>query len=68
MTKTAPTAEERRRRVRALLERLSPGTLNFIDAARQTFPAAKLTALEVTDHDGTIHAITGKTTLPKETP
>jgi hypothetical protein len=67
LTKTAPTAEERRRRVRALLERLSPGTLGFIDSAKRTFPSAKLTALEVTDHDGTLHAITGKTDLPKET-
>jgi len=68
MTKT-PTPEERRERVRALLRRLSPGTLEFLDQAKTRFPSAKMTALEVTEADGTTHRIAGKaSTPPKETP
>lgn len=57
---TDPKAEHRRR-VRALLERLSPGTLAFIDSARKTFPNARMTNLEVTHEDGT----RSKITVPK---
>jgi hypothetical protein len=55
--------------VRALLRRLSPGTLEFLDQAKTRFPSAKMTALEVTEADGTTHRIAGKaSTPPKETP
>lgn len=63
MTKpsTDPKADHRRR-VRALLERLSPGTLAFLDLAKTKFPSARLTALEVELEDGTRTQITN----PKE--
>ena len=63
MTKpsTDPKADHRRR-VRRLLERLSPGTLAFLDLAKTKFPSARLTALEVELEDGTRTQITN----PKE--
>ena len=44
MDKTDPKADHRRR-VRALLERLAPGTLAFLDLAKAKFPTARMTAL-----------------------
>lgn len=60
--KTDPKADYRRR-VRALLERLSPGTLAFLDLAKARFPTARMTALEVELEDGTRTQIT----IPKTT-
>lgn len=73
MNKTTPPAPspdpkaDHRRRVRALLERLSPGTLAFIDLARARFPEARLTALEVEAEDGTRSQITTPKTTKETT-
>jgi len=66
MDKTDPNADHRRR-VRALLERLSPGTLAFLDLAKARFPTARMTALEVELEDGTRTQITNPKTTKETT-
>lgn len=58
---------DHRRRVRALLERLSPGTLAFLDLAKAKFPNARMTALEVELEDGTRTQITNPKTTKETT-
>ena len=58
---------DHRRRVRALLERLSPGTLAFLDLAKAKFPTARMTALEVELEDGTRTQITNPKTTKETT-
>lgn len=58
---------DHRRRVRALLERLSPGTLAFLDLAKARFPTARMTALEVEAEDGTRSQITNPKTTKETT-
>ena len=58
---------DHRRRVRALLERLSPGTLAFLDLAKARFPTARITALEVELEDGTRTQITNPKTTKETT-
>ena len=66
MDKTDLKADHRRR-VRALLERLSPGTLAFLDLAKAKFPTARMTALEVELEDGTRTQITNPKTTKETT-
>lgn len=66
MDKADPKADHRRR-VRALLERLSPGTLAFLDLAKAKFPTARMTALEVELEDGTRTQITNPKTTKETT-
>jgi hypothetical protein len=66
MNKTDLKADHRRR-VRALLERLSPGTLAFLDLAKARFPTARMTALEVELEDGTRTQITNPKTTKETT-
>ena len=63
---TDPKADHRRR-VRALLERLSPGTLAVLDLAKAKFPTARMTALEVELEDGTRTQITNPKTTKETT-
>jgi hypothetical protein len=58
---------DHRRRVRALLERLSPGTLAFLDLAKAKCPTARMTALEVELEDGTRTQITNPKTTKETT-
>ena len=58
---------DHRRRVRALLERLSPGTLAFLDLAKTRFPTVHMTALEVELEDGTRTQITNPKTTKETT-
>ena len=58
---------DHRRRVRALLERLSPGTLAFLDLAKAKFPTVRMTALEVELEDGTRTQITNPKTTKETT-
>ena len=58
---------DHRRRVRALLERLSPGTLAFLDLAKAKFPTARMTVLEVELEDGTRTQITNPKTTKETT-
>lgn len=50
MDKKRPTdqsPEARRQRIRQAIERHEPGLVAFADAAKATFPAARLTELDV---------------------
>lgn len=60
-------ANKHRQQVRALLERVDPGMLAFVDAARATFGAGvRLTELEVTDEHGQKFDL--RKPLPEPTP
>jgi hypothetical protein len=63
----AMTAEERRARLRAKLERLAPGTLAFMDMTREKFPNAKVKALEIIHPDGRKEQIVAPKAKPTET-